>query len=281
MWSEDCWRVPPALVPAPAPVWMLPDVAPAFSETSTCFKRPFTCKNDCKRWHAGIDIKAKGAGVSVVAAEDCTVLPGAGGKIERGWTSGTRQLFCRNAGSWAVYGGIKPGSALALGHEPGSVVAAGTPLGVIAQGYDMLHFELYDGGTKLKGNQRWWVGETPPPALRNPLGYVQTAAGMTRTLGTVIERHEALQRLGFYAGPTFAPWGASSKEALIAAQTALGLDADGAWGPQTDGGIRRALGGRAPAVQRTDSWLRHLPAMIAGGFALGLYVGLRRLGDRQ
>lgn len=281
MWSEDCWRVPPALVPSPAPVWMLPDVAPAFSERSTCFKRPFSCTNECKRWHAGIDIKAKG-GVTVVAAERCSVIAGAGGKVERGWTSGTRQLFCRNADSWAVYGGLTPGSALAQGLTPGAVVEAGAPLGTIAKGYDMLHFELYDGAEELKGNQRWWTGEPPPPALRNPLGYVQTAAGMTRTLGTVIERHEALQQLGYYAGAAFAPWGDASAKALLAAQSALSLKADGVWGPQTDEAIRRALGGRSPAVRAPGhAWMQYLPALSAGAFFVGLYVGFRRLGDRH
>jgi len=261
---------------------MLPDVAPAFSERSTCFKRPFTCTDDCKRWHAGIDIKAKGAGVRVVAAERCSVIAGAGGKVERGWTSGTRQLFCRNADSWAVYGGIQPGSALAQGIKAGAVIEAGEPLGVLAQGYGMLHFELYDGAEQLKGNQRWWAGETPPPALRNPLGYVQVAAGMTRTLGTVIERHESLQRLGYYAGALFAPWSDASTQALRAAQAALGVEADGVWGPQTDERVRRALGGRGPAADGAPSpWMKYLPALGAGAFALGLFVGLRRLGDRH
>ena len=54
--------------------------------------------------------------------------------------------------------------------------------------------------------------------------------------------HEALQALGFFKGDIGASWGPPSEVALKAAQTSLGIPADGKWGPQTEDAIQKQLG---------------------------------------
>lgn len=238
MWASECWQVPMAEVPEPAPLWPLPNTEPRFWVQSLCYKRPYTCTGkSCKRWHCGVDLTGVRGGAWVIAAEDCTLIG-----VERGWTEGTRHIFAKNARTYATYGGLIAGSTKALGLKAGQRVPAGTRLGKIAGSYKMLHFELYDGEHELSGNQRWWLGDPPPPALLNPINYLQSAAGQTATRETSPQRHQALRDLGHYSGPVWAPWGEPSEVALRSAQRALGLDVDGQWGPQTEAAIAKALG---------------------------------------
>ena len=275
MWASECWKVPMAEVPEPAPLWPLPNTEPRFWVQSVCYKRPFSCSGkSCKRWHAGVDLTGVHGGAWVVTAEDCTLVG-----VERGWTEGTRQVFAKNARTYATYGGLIPGSTKALGLKAGQAVPAGTRIGKIAGSYKMLHFELYDGDHELSGNQRWWLDEPPPPALLNPINYVQVAAGQTATRETSPQRHQALRDLGHYAGPIWAPWTDVSEQALVSAQQALGLTADGKWGPNTEAAIAKALGTTAPSTEAPSAgfwttqrkWQLGLGAVGLLGLAATLY----------
>ena len=92
--------------------------------------------------------------------------------------------------------------------------------------------------------------------------------------------HEALQALGFFKGDIGASWGPPSEVALKAAQTSLGISADGKWGPQTEDAIQKQLG--APCVgdacKPADEGVAK--ADIPGtsrGIAVGLAVGAAAL----
>jgi len=197
----------------------------------------------------------------VIATEDCIVL-----KTERGWSEGTRHVFVRNSRTYATYGGLVPGSSEPYVLE-GQKVPAGTRLGQIGAKYKMLHFELYDADYDLAGNQRWWTGDSPPRALLNPVNYIQQAAGLTLTRETAPQRHEVLRKLGFYAGPIWAPWGELSEGALRAAQSALGLTPDGQWGPESEARLTAEL----PTPTRYRKWLLGLGlglGVVSAGLAL-------------
>ena len=131
----------------------------------------------------------------------------------------------------------------------------------------MLHFELYQASDERTTNSRWWRDKPPPDGLLNPINYLQAAAGLPITLATAPQRHEALKKLGFFSGPTFAPWTDNSKAALLAAQAALGLQPDGIWGPKTDEAIRARLGPVSPTPTPPRSNLA-----VAGGVAAALAV---------
>ncbi|MCA9716928.1 MAG: peptidoglycan-binding protein [Myxococcales bacterium] len=62
-----------------------------------------------------------------------------------------------------------------------------------------------------------------------------------RPSSKIRERQQKLARLGFNPGPIDGVWGRSSRLALIEAQKALGLEADGVWGPKTEAAINKAL----------------------------------------
>src|SRR5690606_34266526 len=93
-------------------------------------------------------------------------------------------------------------------------------------------------------NSVWWRTEPPPAGLLNPTNYVERMVGDRVSLLQTRQRQEALKLLGHYKGQVDAPWSASSTEALKAAQAALGLDADGKWGPKTEDAIGKALAGK-------------------------------------
>ena len=272
MWAPDWWRVPMAPVPSPPPVWPMPGVAPKFWERSFGYKRPSTCSGaSCKRWHCGADLIRAPGGAEVVASEEARVVA-----VDRPWSIGSVATFLRTETLFLVYGGLQAGSSAQAGVTKGDTVAAGQRLGTIHTDYKMLHFETYTPGPDRTANSRWWKAKPPPEGLLNPLNYVQVAAGQDPTMITPVQRHEALARLGFYAGPTFAPWSTESKLALASAQASLGVGADGAWGPVTEKAIRAALAvTEQPDVVRRDNgwwtptrrWQLALGAVGALGFA--------------
>ena len=260
MRSSDIWRVPVAEVPDPLPLWPLPTVTPKFWDESLGYQRPFSCEDDdCVRWHAGIDLTDAKRGSIVVATERCRVR-----RLGGVWKNGTTYVCAQNEASVAIYGGIEPGSW--EGIEEGSILEAGARLGRIGSGYgDMLHFELYEASDERTTHSRWWRDKPPPEGLLNPVNYLQAAAGMPRTLATTPQRHEALEQLGFFSGPTFAPWSDNSKAALLAAQAALGLKPDGIWGPKTDETIRARLARVTPTPSRHN-------LAVAGGVVAAIAV---------
>ncbi len=265
MWASNCWIVPMAAVSDSLPLWPLPGTTPRFWPQSFCYKRPYSCTgSSCRRWHCGVDLTGARGGAWVVTTEDCKLIG-----IERGWTPGTRQVFVRNARTFATYGGLIPGSTKVLGLEAGQRVPAGTRIGKITGSYKMLHFELYDGDEEINRNQRWSIGKPPPSALLNPTNYIQAAAGVPVTRETSPQRHLALRKLGHYAGPIWAPWGEASEQAMRSAQSALGLKSDGKWGPKVEAAIAVAL---ADIPSSVGFWTTQRRLQLAFG-ALGL-VGL-------
>ena len=252
MWSPDCWRVPMAPVPTPQPLWPIPGVTPKYWDRSFGYKRPSTCSGaSCKRWHCGADLVRAPGGTEVVATEKAIVVA-----VDRTWSVGSVATFLRTETLFLVYGGLRAGSSAQVGVAKGDTVTAGQTLGTIHDDYKMLHFETYSPSPNRTANSRWWKSKPPPEGLLNPLNYVQVAAGYEPTLITPVQRHEALARLGHYAGPTFAPWSNESKLALASAQAALGIDPDGAWGPTTEKTIRAALAALGPSPVSTprDGW---------------------------
>jgi len=226
--------VPVAPIPTPKPVWPLPSIEPSYSATSLGYKRPFTCTDDCVRWHAGMDLTGVRAGDEVLACEDCEV-------IRTGlWSHNTTFVFVRNATSMALYGGVTKSSA----PKKGALIKAGQSIGKMGEGYEGLHFELYELDPDRTGNSRWYIDAEPPDGLMNPVNYIQAAAGHRITRESAPQRHEALRKLGVYAGTVSAPWGDTSVEALKTAQTILGLTADGIWGPKTEEAIDTAIRGK-------------------------------------
>lgn len=63
-------------------------------------------------------------------------------------------------------------------------------------------------------------------------------------LATVLGRQQALRLLGHDPGLLDGLWGSRSRAALVLAQRALGLTADGVWGPLTSAAIENALAAR-------------------------------------
>ena len=220
------------------PTWLLPDVRPRFATWSLCGGRPFGCGEDCKRWHAGVDLVGAKQGDLVVAPESGTLV-----RLDAGWSQGTRAVFMRtDSGLFLVLGGTIAGSGKEFEREAGARVARGDAVGRVLGSYGMIHFETYaDPDAKRTHNSRWYLGDAPPEGLRNPLNYVQRAAGVTTTMDTYAQRQQALLDLGYHPDPAGEPWGERSKKALQEAQRALGLEGDGIWGPKTEEAIRAAL----------------------------------------
>lgn len=275
MWTDLLWMIEPAPVPNPAPLWPLPTVKPGLWERSMGYKRPFHCDNlevECDRWHAGIDLAGgRAGGHEVVACEDCTVVR------TGSWWAGTHYVFVRTATLLCTYGGLNKSGLPSVG----DTFKRGQKLGVMGTAYSGLHFELYkdDGRTRPSP---WRIGEDLPTGLLSPVNYAQAAMGATLTRETIVQRHDALRELGFYVGPTLAPWTKASDTALRAAQTSLGLEADGKWGPKTEAAIDRAVGKvdvqqpstgepqpQPEASQTNWSWGR---VAFAAGLGLGIYL---------
>ena len=151
--------------------------------------RAFAAKredDDGNRHHAGVDLFAR-AGDIVVAPEDGTVLA----------------ILPFNAGTWAIYlrsllgdrvvnlGELEPYSWREFGLAPGRAVVEGQPLGRIgvqSGGSTMLHLETLatDGAgdsvllDEIRSGALSWPTDKPaPPRLRDPSGYLLTAASRT------------------------------------------------------------------------------------------------------
>ncbi|MEZ4428100.1 MAG: peptidoglycan-binding domain-containing protein [Nannocystaceae bacterium] len=234
---KDCAAIPMAQG-ASEPVWPMPDVRPRFATWSLCGGRPFGCGDDCKRWHAGVDLVGAQDKALVVAPEAGVIV-----KLDAGWSEGSRAVFMRtDTGLFLVLGGTIAGSGVEFKRVAGERVTAGAPLGRVKGSYGMIHFETYEDHEKTRThNSRWYLGEPAPEGLRNPLNYVQRAAGVAATMDSNEQRQQALLDLGYDPDPVGDVWGPRSADALKKAQADLGLDADGIWGPKTEEAIRAAL----------------------------------------
>ena len=232
------WEQLAMAVGDPSPVWPLPSVQPKFATWSVGGGRPFGCTlKTCERWHAGIDLTNAPDGATIAAPEDALVVG-----IDRPWSEGARAAFLRTkSGLFLVLGGFKAGSHKEFGIEMAREVRKGEKLGRILGSYGMIHLEIYAAKGRT-ANSVWWVSESPPEGLQNPTNYVERMVGAKISLVQTRQRHEALASLGYYLGEVGAPWGPASETALKAAQVALGLDADGKWGPKTEDAIAGLIG---------------------------------------
>ncbi|MBZ5709372.1 peptidoglycan-binding protein [Nannocystis pusilla] len=221
----------------PKPAWPLPTVTPKFATWSLGGGRPYGCATDkCERWHAGVDLTGAPDGALILAPEDALVVG-----IDRGWSEGSKAAFLRtSSGLFLVLGGFKAGSHKEYGITTGQQVRKGDKLGRVLGSYGMIHLETYAAETR-SANSVWWRTEPPPDGLLNPTNYVERMVGDKVSLLQTRQRHEALKTLGYYKGDVGATWGATSTEALRAAQAALGIGVDGKWGPETEDAIQRAL----------------------------------------
>ena len=231
------WEKLPMAAGDPAPAWPLPGVAPKFAAWSVGGGRPFNCTLEtCERWHAGIDLTGAPDGATIVAPEDALVVG-----IDRGWSEGSKAAFLRTkTGLFLVLGGFKAGSHKEFDIQTAREVRKGEKLGRILGSYGMIHLETYAAEGRV-ANSVWWKSEPPPDGLQNPTSYVERMVGAKVSLVQTRQRHEALATLGYFAGDVGAAWGPASEAALRAAQTALGVDADGKWGPKTEDAIQRKL----------------------------------------
>ncbi|MBK7829604.1 peptidoglycan-binding protein [Nannocystis sp.] len=231
------WEKLPMAAGDPAPAWVLPGVAPKFAVWSIGGGRPFNCALEkCERWHAGIDLTGAPDGATIVAPEDALVVG-----IDRGWSEGSKAAFLRTkTGLFLVLGGFKAGSHKEFDIQTARDVRKGEKLGRVLGSYGMIHLETYAAEGRV-ANSVWWKSEPPPDGLQNPTSYVERMVGAKVSLVQTRQRLEALAALGYFAGDVGAAWGAASEAALRAAQTALGVDADGKWGPKTEDAIQRAL----------------------------------------
>jgi hypothetical protein len=231
------WEKLPMAAGDPAPAWVLPGVAPKFAVWSIGGGRPFNCALEkCERWHAGIDLTGAPDGATIVAPEDALVVG-----IDRGWSEGSKATFLRTkTGLFLVLGGFKAGSHKEFDIQTARDVRKGEKLGRVLGSYGMIHLETYAAEGRV-ANSVWWKSEPPPDGLQNPTSYVERMVGAKVSLVQTRQRLEALAALGYFAGDVGAAWGPASEVALRAAQTALGVDADGKWGPKTEDAIQRAL----------------------------------------
>ena len=90
-------------------------------------------------------------------------------------------------------------------------------------------------------NSRWWRDDPPPEGLLNPINYIERMIGADASLLQSRQRLQALKDLGHYTGDVGAAWNDAATAALQKAQAALGVEADGKWGPATEDAIQRAL----------------------------------------
>jgi len=268
------------------PTWPLPTVKPKFSVTSVGGGRPFGCASGkCERWHAGIDYTSAPDGALIVAPEDATVVA-----INVSWSEGSKAVFLRTkTGLFVVLGGFKNDSHKEFKVNKGDQVAKGASLGRILGSYGMIHLETYRADDRTK-NSPWWADDSPPDGLLNPTAYTERMVSDSISLVLTRQRHEALAKLGYFKGAEGDPWGPKSEDALRAAQTALGLTADGKWGPKTEAAIKLALLGSAETDTGSEStealqvetldlappWLKVASGVMVVGATLGVLVVLWR-----
>ena len=262
----------------PRPTWPLPTVVPKFATWSLGGGRPFACTQEkCERWHAGIDLTNAPDGALIIAPEDAIVVA-----IDRGWSEGSKAAFLRtSSGLFLVLGGFKAGSHKEYGISSGQQVRKGDKLGRVLGSYGMIHLETYTAASRT-ANSVWWKDDGPPEGLLNPANYVERMVGDKVSLIQTRQRHEALQALGFFKGDVGVPWGPASEAALKAAQTSLGISADGKWGPQTEDAIQKQLAAACVgnACSAADEGGKADVANVAGApraVAVGLAVGAAAL----
>ena len=276
------------------PVWLLPSVTPKFATWSLGGGRPFGCsQGKCERWHAGVDLTGAPQGAVVIAPEDALIVG-----LDKGWTDGTKAVFLRtDSDLFLVLGGVIAGSHKEFGLTTGTRIRRGEKLGRIVGSYGMLHFETYAATPDRAANSRWWREDAPPPGLLNPINYIERMVGAKASLLQTRQRLQALKDLGHYAGDLGAAWDDAAVESLKKAQAALGIQADGKWGPATEDAIQDALqaacsspdgcategtGAGANAGLATDTLggLRIVGGVVAGitiaGITAAIAVTLRR-----
>ncbi len=232
------WEKVPMAEGGKDPLWPMPTVTPKFATWSLGGGRPSPCTvSTCQRWHAGVDLTNAPDKAVVVAPEDGTIAG-----LDKGWTDGTRAIFfVTDSGLFLVLGGIIAGSHKEWSRKVGDKIKRGGELGRIVGSYGMLHFETYAATPGRTANSRWWKDDPPPEGLLNPANYVERMVGAKMSLLQTQQRLQALKDLGHYTGDVGAPWGPAAIEALKKAQTALGVEADGKWGPDTEDAIQQAL----------------------------------------
>lgn len=120
------------------------------------------------RNHAGIDLFAH-PGDAVLAMAEGTVT------AVQSFHLGSWAVFVDHGDVVVMYGEVAARSWRGLGVSVGVEVKAGQPIAEVACmvrdedgdcSSHMLHLEAYVPGTTR--NQRWYAGEDPPPALRDP-----------------------------------------------------------------------------------------------------------------
>jgi hypothetical protein len=252
------WESIPMAVGADKPTWPLPGVSPKFATWSLGGGRPFGCKdNACERWHAGVDLTGAPEGALVIAPEDGMIAG-----LDKGWTEGTRAVFLRtDTGLFLVLGGMIAGSHKEFQVVHGQRVKKGDKLARIQGSYGMLHLEAYVADKTRTTNSRWWTGDPPPAGLLNPINYIERMVGDSASLLQTRQRLEALAALGHYTGDVSAPWGPAAIDALKKAQTALGIAADGKWGPVTEDAIQTALKAQTPCDSLEDCDAGPVPSL--------------------
>ena len=157
--------------PVTGAVWILPDVKPKFHEKSFGTGRPSGCSvGTCKRWHAGVDLLNAPTDTVVVAPNDGQII-----RDNAGWQGEVRAIYLRTNNYFIVMGGIRYNSAAYYDVYDGDYVKAGQPIGEVAEGYNMIHFELYD--LEVNQNKPWFIENPVPTGLLNPTEYVKVMAG--------------------------------------------------------------------------------------------------------
>jgi hypothetical protein len=257
------WESIPMAEGGKDPVWPLPTVKPNFATWSLGGGRPWGCAQDkCERWHAGVDLTGAPQGALVIAPEDALIVG-----LDKGWTDGTRAIFLRtDSNLFLVLGGVIAGSHKEFGLTTGGRVRRGEKLGRIVGSYGMLHFETYAATPDRTANSRWWKDDPAPEGLLNPINYIERMVGANASLLQTRQRLQALKDLGPLHRRRRGPVERRRHEALKKAQAALGVEADGKWGPATEDAIQKALqpactAGKCP-VEGAD---RSTPASDAPG----------------
>jgi len=263
------WEKVPMAEGGPEPLWPMPTVTPKFATWSLGGGRPSSCAADkCERWHAGVDLTSAPDKALVVAPEDGTIAA-----LDKGWTDGTRAIFfVTDSGLFLVLGGIIAGSHKEWNRKAGDKVKKGGELGRIVGSYGMLHFETYAATPGRTANSRWWRDDPPPEGLLNPANYLERMVGDTVSLLQTRQRLQALKDLGHYSGDVGAAWGPDQTEALKKAQAALGVAADGKWGPATEDAIQSALKVVEEEPGQTRPTDAIAPMRIVGGVVAGFVV---------
>ena len=91
------------------------------------------------------------------------------------------------------------------------------------------------------------------------------------------QRLQALKDLGHYAGDVGAAWNDAATAALTKAQAALGVEADGKWGPATEDAIQKALqpscaAGQCPAESAGPGGSATAGRLRVGGVIAGFAI---------